>query len=113
MKTKFTPKVQTRFKVPVIKTRTNGTMHRYSKVYTLALGSSKVVRSTSKVTDEGYQSNYEERENRNGTLFREIGSNSKDCDGSYSSHSEQELQSGVWVSIQDNQRDHSAERMGF
>ncbi|WP_137297180.1 hypothetical protein [Psychromonas sp. SP041] len=113
MKKKLPSRIKIRFRVSVRSTRSNGTIHSYSKTFTLEDGQSKVVVRTSKMTDEGYQSNYEVRENKNGTLYREVGSNSRDCDGSHSSFSEQELVSGSWVSIEDGQRDHNAEMSGY
>lgn len=113
MKKFFTLKVQTRFKVPVITTRQNGTLHKYAKAFYLASGDTKVVRRTSKATDEGHQTDYDVRENVNGTLFREVISNSTDCDGRHSSYTNQALKSGEWVSINNSQRDYSAESMNY
>ena len=113
MKKQFIAHGQTRFSIPVASFSKDGSMRKYSKAFKLAVGSKKVVRDVCGETEEGYSSVYELWENDGGTLYRVIHSESSDCDGNYSSVKEQKLVDGLWLKVNESQRDHSAERAGY
>jgi hypothetical protein len=79
----------------------------------MPVGYKNVIRDDSAETEEGYRSVYEVWENKQGVLYRVIDSNESDCDGRHSSHTEQKLVDGNWLTVNQSQRDYRAESMGY
>ena len=113
MKKRFIAKGQTRFNILTRLCLKDNTVVQRIKAFKLPVGHEIVIRNVSGKTEEGYSSVSEVWDNRGGVLYREMNSNSSDCDGRYSSHKEQVLRDGSWHTVNDGQRDHAAEAAGY